>query len=60
VAASNHHFWLVTAGLSLLADYFWLFTSGFSLLAFHFWLFTSGSSLKLLFALLETTNRFDS
>jgi hypothetical protein len=26
VAASNHHFWLVTAGLSLPAYHFWLFT----------------------------------
>jgi hypothetical protein len=37
-----------------------LFTSGFSLLAFHFKLLTSGFPLKLFWALLETTNRFDS
>ena len=49
VVASNHHFWLVTAGCHF----------SFSDPAYH-WLFTSGSSLKLLCALLETTNRFDS
>jgi hypothetical protein len=45
VAASNHHFRLSTAGLSL-SSFFWLFTSGFP--------------LKLSCALLETTNYFDS
>jgi hypothetical protein len=35
-------------------------TSGLSLPAFQFQLITSGFSLKLLCALLETTNRFDS
>jgi hypothetical protein len=46
VAASNH--------------YFRLFTTGLSLLVFQFQLITSGFSLKLLCALLERTNRFDS
>jgi hypothetical protein len=48
VVASNHHFQLFTTGLS------------FPVLAYHFWLFILRFSLKLLYTLLETTNRFDS